>query len=87
MNIVQQIDEGHRTLVQKNKAVMTAIVRALLLCAKQNIATRGHTEDQSNFMAVLKLMTSDAALQDHLDNAPHNAKYTSTEIQNELLDI
>ena len=38
-------------------------------------------------MAVLKLMTSDAALQDHLDNAPHNAKYTSPEIQNELLDI
>ena len=30
MNILPQVDEGHRTLVQKNKAVMTAIVRALL---------------------------------------------------------
>ena len=80
MKIVQQVDRGNRILEQKNKTLLTAIARALLLSAKQSIAIRGYTEDQSNFMSVLKPMTSDAALQDRLGNASRNAKCSSPEI-------
>ena len=59
----------------------------LVTLAKQNIATRGHTEDRSNFFALLHLCAKSAILADHQANAADNSKYTSPDIQNELIEI
>ena len=60
----------------------------ILLSAKENIRMRGHTEDTSNFMAILRTIAqNDRILEGHLDNAPYNSKYTSPDIQNELIGI
>ena len=56
------------------------------MLGKQNIAIRGHVEEESNFNATLTLMAKkNSILRDHLEKATPAAKYTSPEIQNEIL--
>ncbi|CAC5391392.1 unnamed protein product [Mytilus coruscus] len=62
--------------------------RALLLCGKHNIAIRGHTEERSNFMAILReFAEDDLVLKEHIQSTTARYKYTSTDVQNELLII
>ena len=56
------------------------------MLGKQNIAIRGNVEEESNFNATLTLMAKkNSILRDHLEKATPAAKYTSPEIQNEIL--
>lgn len=56
------------------------------MLGKQNIAIRGHVEEESNFNATLTLMAKkNSILHNHLEKATPAAKYTSPEIQNEIL--
>ena len=79
---------------------MQSIVETIILCGRQNIALRGHRDSSlevekdpsaphGNFWALLEFRVSsgDVSLQDHLANAPGNAKYTSPDIQNQVIDI
>ena len=64
--------------INTSKHILRKIIKNLILCGRQNIAIRGHTEDQSNFMAILQyLATEDEVLHNHL----------TSHIQNELLSI
>ena len=59
-----------------------------MLCSQQNIPLHGHTRDDSNFIAILhKTAQTDEVLSYHLQNADPRAKYTSPEIQNELISL
>ena len=50
---------------------------------KQNIAIRGHQDEDGNFMAMLSLFAKEnSVLRDHLENAPRISKYTCPDIQN-----
>lgn len=87
-SINQQLSSSAKSTVERNRHVLYEIIETLLLLGKQNIAIRGHTEDKSNFMACLQSKARhDTILENHLENAQAHAKYTSPEIQNELLTI
>ncbi|CAC5420415.1 unnamed protein product [Mytilus coruscus] len=63
-------------------------MESLLLCGKQNIAIRGHSPERSNFMAILNSKAQgDLILTEHLANVNSRAKYTSPDIQNEIINI
>ena len=39
--------------IATNRHILKTIIDVLLLCSRQNIPIRGHTEDRSNFLAIL----------------------------------
>ena len=56
------------------------------MMGKQNIAIRGHQEEDSNFTAILSLLAKEnSVLRDPLENAPRISKYTCPDIQNEII--
>lgn len=70
------------------KILSVKIIRALLLCGKQNIVIRGHTEERRNFMAILReLAEDDLVLKEHIQSTTARYKYTFPDVQNELLII
>ncbi|CAC5412467.1 unnamed protein product [Mytilus coruscus] len=74
--------------IERNRHILSQIIDVLILCGRQNIAIRGHTPEKSNFMAILRhTAKQDEILKSHLDNQFANVKYTSPDIQNEILKI
>ncbi len=83
---------------QQNMAVLETIVETILLCGRQNMAFRGHRDDEKhddmsgncgNFRALLNYRVNggDEALKAHCERAPKNATYKSKTTQNELINI
>ena len=70
-----------------------AIAEIILLCARQDLALRGHHElkessNRGNFIEILHIVAEhDKIVKDKLQNGPRNAIYTSPNIQNSLLNI
>ena len=70
-----------------------------MLCAKQQIALRGHRDDridfsepatsnEGNFLALIRLLAKhDDHLKEHLVNSPKNARYVSKTVQDEIIHI
>ncbi|CAG2202028.1 unnamed protein product [Mytilus edulis] len=86
--IIYKICEYKKTQVNRNRHILLKIMESLLLCGKQNIAIRGHTPERSNFMAILNSKAQgDPILTEHLANGNSRAKYTSPDIQNEIINI
>ncbi len=97
--VYHQIDTVLADRVAANKQRLGPIVKTVLLCDRQNIALRGHdsakqTEANShvnsgNFRALLefRIDAGDCDLGHLISTAPKNATYTSTTIQNELINI
>ena len=83
---------GEQTL-QINRHYIKTIAEVILLCARQDIALRGHdesdkSENPGNFKAILHLIANhDDQFQLSYRNAPRNALYTSPDIQNQLASI
>ena len=85
--------------IQSNKTVLPLIVDAVMLCAKQQIALRGHRDDnidfaeapaqnEGNFIAILSLLAeSSPELKRHLISGPANARSTSKTVQNEIISV
>lgn len=99
-SIAHQIDLASQQQIASNRVKLQSIVETVILCGRQNIPLRGHrdssydlernpTAPHGNFWALLdfRISAGDRVLQDHLTNAPANAKYTSPSIQNEIADI
>lgn len=98
VNVAAQIDshvkisiEKHNQQVTKNRHVLSRLINCLNYCAVHEIGLRGHTETQDsfnrgNFLDLVSMVADlDSVLLDHLNNSSV-AKYTSHDIQNELLD-
>jgi hypothetical protein len=68
---------------------MTSIIKTILFCAENNIALRGDTSESGIFYNLLKFRaeSGDEPLKKHLDNMAKNAKYTSPDIQNEIINV
>jgi hypothetical protein len=87
-DIVCSLSSAHEQTVEKNRKILVAIVDSLILCGRQNIAIRRHQDDRSNFAAILQLQAKhNTVLRDHLEHGNPRTKYTSPEIQNELISI
>jgi hypothetical protein len=64
------------------------MIKVLFLCTRQNFAIRGHTEDKSISIAILKLKSeNDPVLQEQLSDERDRAIYLSPQIQNELIEL
>ncbi|XP_060574771.1 zinc finger MYM-type protein 1-like [Ruditapes philippinarum] len=87
-DIVCSLSSAHEQTVEKNRKILVDIVDSLILCGRQNIAIRRHQDDRSNFAAIHQLQAKDnTVLRDHLEHDNPRTKYTSPEIQNELISI
>jgi hypothetical protein len=76
--------------ITRNRSILHSILKTIYLpvCGKQNITLRGHTEEKSNFIALINYRAeTDQILATHLQNSPPNARYLSPTVQNELIDI
>ena len=83
-----QLSKAYQDSVDQNRAALTAIIRTIILCGRQNLALRGHQEDHGNFLSFPKYRAeTDQALANHLDRAPKNATYLSPSVQNELIEL
>ncbi|KAL4103994.1 hypothetical protein QTP88_019307 [Uroleucon formosanum] len=85
-----QINEGHLKLIKENRKYIKRIASVLLYTGTQCIAQRGDDEsvkslNRGNFLELLHLIDEqcEAVSQD----VPQNAKYTSPQIQNEMISI
>lgn len=88
VGIDQQLSSILKQKIDRNRSILSSIIKIIIVCAKQNIALRGHVEQDSNFIALLQLRAdTDPVLQNHLKYAPEHAKYLSPDIQNELINI
>jgi len=92
-------NKAREEAVMQNRKNLEPIVDTILFCGRQNLALRGHRdsgrilsnepfENDGNFRALLRLRirSGDCVLQNHCENAPENAQYTSPTIQNDILE-
>ena len=88
-SVVSMLSSSHKSHVEKNRHVLQKIIEVILLCGRQNIPLRGHVEERSNFFAILQeIAKTDQVLSDHLEfSANTRVKYTSPDIQNELIEL
>lgn len=100
--ISHRINQTIADLVEKNRKILTSIVKTIVLCGQQNIPLRGHRDtiidlertslipqNHGNFWALLhfRVDAGDTVLGNHLATASRNATYTSGNVQNQLIDI
>ena len=87
-DIYSQLSTQINDTVERNRHILKSIIDVVVLCGQQNIALRGHTEQNSNFLALLNFHAkTDPVLATHLASAEKRAKYTSPTIQNELIEL
>ncbi|MES9906785.1 MAG: DUF4371 domain-containing protein [Sedimenticola sp.] len=87
-SVISLISSSHAKNVADNRHILHRILEVILLCGKQNIAIRGRTEEKSNFRAILQAFAeTDDILSKHLASGDARAKYTSPEVQNELIEL
>lgn len=88
--MLNSMNVNRQKKVEENQHYVKTIANVLLLTATQNIAQRGHRESEDsknkgNFLAILdEIAKHDQFIEKRLD-ACGNAKYTSHQIQNEIL--
>ena len=79
--------------IQQNRHYLKTIAEVVLLCAKQDLALRGHREGQTsnnkgNFLGILNVVAKhDPVVQKKLTQGPRNSTYTSADIQNDMLHV
>ena len=97
----KMVDSNYKTNVKKAREAIAPIVDIVKLCGRQNIPLRGHGDNgknqpelgesgltnTENFIELLnyRIRGGDKALENHLLCTQQNAKYTSPEIQNDLI--
>ena len=79
--------------IQQNRNHLKKIPEVVLLCAKKDLALRGHREgpissNKGNFLEILNVVAKhDLVVHKELTQGPRNATYTSGDIQNDMLDV
>lgn len=85
-----KLSQEHTKWIQGNHDYIKSVAEVLLLTAAQNIAQRGRREivdssNKGNFLAILEVLGNhNTVVKKKLKTG--NAKYTSHQIQNEMLD-
>uniref|UniRef100_A0A672I8P6 TTF-type domain-containing protein n=1 Tax=Salarias fasciatus TaxID=181472 RepID=A0A672I8P6_SALFA len=84
------LNEAYNQKVHENRKYNETVAEVLLLTATQNIA-RGHREteeaaNRGNFLEILEMIAKHDPVVEKKMKGKQNAKYTSSVIQNEILD-
>lgn len=92
--ISYQMDRLVSESIQKNRYYVKCIIAAILFCAQQGIALRGHRESEElgselnpgNFKSLVHLLArSDSQLRERLESGPKNVTWLGHKIQNEII--
>ena len=99
-DILCRINQTISDRIYSNRQKLASIIKTILLCGRQNIALLGHRDsatdleadtlgNHGNFWALLefRIDAGDTILQEHLKASPQNATYTSSVIQNQIIDV
>ena len=79
--------------ITQNCIILQRLIEILILLARQNIALRGHCENDTqnnrgNFLQFIDHQQNiDIVLREHLESAPKNALYTHHDVQDELISL
>ncbi|XP_014669630.1 PREDICTED: zinc finger MYM-type protein 1-like [Priapulus caudatus] len=90
-SVAQMLNTGYQTAVKKNRHFIKTLGQVILVTCTQKLAQRGHAEqpgagNPGNVLKILELVAShDDIIKERLASGPKNAKYTSPEIQNEMI--
>ena len=95
-----QMNRAMADRVTSNRMKLASIVQTIVFCGRQNIPLRGHRdsatdlerdapENHGNFWALLRFRveSGDTILEQHLSTWARNASYTSSTVQNQIIDI
>ena len=90
-SIREALDKAYKKKVYENRMYIKTIAEVLQLTAMQNVAQRGHVENdgsqnQGNFIEIMELISKHNPLVAKKMNGAGNAKYISNTIQNEVLE-
>ena len=91
--IADRLDSVRSKRREENRHYIRTVAEVILLCARQNVALRGHRESQlslnkGNFLEILDMISNhDEIVKRRLQGGPRNAMYTSPGIQNTILSL
>ena len=87
-DVVSMLSSAFARKIERNREILKSILKVIVLCGRQHIALRGHTEEKSNFMALVNFRAeTNLILAEHLKQSPPNSRYLSPQIQNELIEL
>lgn len=93
LTIINEQLRAQKNEVNKNRESIKRFLDIIIFLAKQNLPLRGHSEygdntNKGNFLELVNLIKKyDVTLAEHLSNSSKVSKYTSSTIQNELLNL
>jgi hypothetical protein len=82
-----QLNAEKQKQQRRNSEALEKIVTTLLYLARQGQSFRGHDEEEGNFKQLLRLRSADSAVLSEWLNGSQRNKWTSHDVQNELLRI
>ena len=101
LTVQQQLQSHALQTLERNRKILTSILKCIVFCGKQNIPLRGHRNESAsftdgslktagnpgNFQALLqfRMESGDADLLQHFSSADRNAQYRSPRVQNDLV--
>ena len=99
LSIQQYLQNQASITIQKNRAILKSVLKAIIFSGKQNIGLRGSCEaislvsssqfaiNPSSFQALLQfqIKSGDEVVKDHFSSGQKNAQYRFLKIQNDLI--
>ena len=86
-NVLDQLISARRATAASNFKALRGIFNAVLLCGRQGLALRGHTDESSNFRQIINLIAKhDGDMQAWLTRQ-NTYKWFSHDIMNEILEM
>ena len=89
-----RLDQEGRKVINSNRHYVKALTEAILVCAHQGIALRGHgdsmddsSKNPGNFRVLVKLLSNHEVVRKRLEEGPRNATFLGHDIQNELVAV
>ena len=91
-DVLSVASSAHRQQMEKNMCMLASVLECIKFCGRQGLALREHRfEDGANpgnFRALIDFRAqTDTILSNHLEHSPRNARYLSSGIQNELIQV
>ena len=85
-NVLEMFNNAAKKTMESNRICFIKVIECLQYIARQGLAMQGDTDDESNFIQLLKLRGKDRPLLIKWLERKED-KYTSHEIQNEIIAI
>ncbi|CAG9822111.1 unnamed protein product [Phaedon cochleariae] len=88
-SVCEIIDSHMSSTIENNRKLLKPIISSMIFCATHDMVVRGKHSEGGNFKDLLKFRveSGDLGLSEHSLTCKKNAKYTSHQAQNELIEI